>query len=96
MKNPVVMQLHCHPGDQEMIDASKARKDIDKQASSSRDRPRQLIASAAQQLPVNVFVKLGKPDTVKRTIQRKRRGKMPMEPHTLQVPNNAFFTLDFR
>jgi hypothetical protein len=54
-------------------------------ATTSQDRPRQLIATSAQQAPVDIFGKMGKTDSFKRAIQRHRRGAMPKEPANLQV-----------
>lgn len=85
MGNPLVQKEHTHPADRDYIAATKLRGDLIECATSSHDRPRQLIASAAQQVSVDVFLKVGKQDTIRRAIQRERRGQMPKEPSSLKV-----------
>lgn len=90
MKNPVLNRDRTHPADLNSIAATKVRDDMLQLAASSQDRPRQLLPAAAQQVPIDVFLKVGKQDSIKHAIQRKRRGQLPKEPATLKVKLSMF------
>ena len=75
---------HHHPGNTDKIEVVKARDRMKLIASSSSDKPSQILARTTAELRDSVNVAMPSRDTCRRTLQRARAKHRPAEPATLK------------
>jgi hypothetical protein len=75
---------HHHSSNSDKIEVVKARDRMKIIASSSSDKPSQILATTTAQLKDSVNVAMPSRDTCRRTLQRTRAKNRPAEPATLQ------------
>lgn len=84
MKNSSVdNEGHNHSGSIEKVAVTEARLVMKRMAESTLDRPNQILAAVASQLPDEVSALLPAEDTCRRTLRSVRSKKRPNDPQTL-------------
>ena len=84
METPEVKSDHNHDSDMVSIEVTKMRMKMSDQAKTATSRPKQILASALSTVENDVRAAAGRQDTIKRTIRRHQRGKLPKDPPTLK------------
>ena len=84
MKNPSnVSGTHKHPQSEEKIVLAEARQTMKRMAESTLDRPNQILARVASQLPDEISALLPAEDTCRRTLRNVRSKHRPKDPKSL-------------
>jgi len=71
MNDLTVLTPHTHPEDKSSVKAVQVRDTLLKRATTSMDQPRQRVAAVAQQISVDVMLKMGTKDSIARAIRRR-------------------------
>lgn len=78
---------HNHMGDVATVDAEKVKATMRDRVRDVRARPGQVLAAGITAASQDVRLKIGRVDSVRRTLRRQRRGALPAEPATLADVN---------
>ena len=79
-----VTVAHSHDNDNSSVEAEKLRCNIREKAKASRESTACLLATAIQEAPESVRLRLGNQESVKRNIRRQRQGSLPKDPVSLR------------
>lgn len=74
-------------GDVATVDAEKVKATMRDRVRDVRARPGQVLAAGITAASQDVRLKIGRVDSVRRTLRRQRRGALPAEPATLADVN---------
>ena len=79
------MKGHSHPDDHIKIEAMKIRNKIYKDAKVHRSsNPYQLVSDSLKDVPLQIRIAVGKPESLRRRICAIRRADLPPEPQTME------------
>jgi len=76
---------HCHAADADAVEAEKVKLKMRTHVRDIRARPGQVLAAGMASAVGKVRVKLARTDSVRRHLQRQKRGILPPEPAAFQL-----------
>ena len=82
-KNAVLVEQHSHPADQTAVDVEHCHHSMKHKASTTNNKPNQILTFAAAAPSDEVQARLPAADTVKRVFCRVCAAHRPKDPHTL-------------
>ena len=97
MTNPVLLGDHTHNSHPSEIEIAKCRQEMKERAKNSREKPKQIVASAIARLDEDARSIIGSVDTLRRDIQRHQRSARPTDPTSLSslvIPEDFKVTND--
>jgi len=86
-ENPVLVKQHCHPADEVAVSVAQCRHTMKVVATTTNDKPNQILTFSTAALPDEVKARLPSADTSKRPLRRARAQHRPKDPQSLQELN---------
>ena len=77
------MSDHCYPSNETEVNVIKFRRRVKKRAQNTREKPMQIIGNCLAQVDGNTRGNIGNITSIRRDIQRQRKGRQPAEPTSL-------------
>ena len=95
--DPEFVSDHCYPSNETEVNVIKFRRRVKKRAQNTREKPMQIIGNCLAQVDGNTRGNIGNITSIRRDIQRQRKGRQPAEPTSLPklvIPDEWKYTTE--
>ena len=95
--DPEFVSDHCHPSNETEVNVIKFRRRVKERAQNTREKPMQIIRNCLAQVNGDTRGNIGNITSIRRDIQRQRKGRQPADPTSLPklvIPDEWKFTTE--